>query len=70
MALKIGLVKFSVAKSLCSFDRNPFKITKSKEIIFYFDDLNSENLSNDNNASSQERVSLTKYQNNISFIKY
>jgi hypothetical protein len=48
-------------------DNHPLtgEITKNKEIALDFSDINSENLSSDNNASSQEEASLTKYQNNF-----
>jgi hypothetical protein len=63
---------FTIAKSPCSFDTNPLtsEITKNKEITLDFSDINSENLSSDNNTSSQEKTSLTKYQKNLSLIKY
>ena len=63
-------IKKKFAKSPCSYDTNPLtdEITKNKEITF--DNINSENLSSDNNANSQEKVSLTKYKKNLSLIKY
>jgi acetyl-CoA carboxylase carboxyl transferase subunit beta len=61
---------FSIAKSVCSYDTNSLtgEITKNKDITF--DNINSGNLSSDNHAISQEKVSLAKYQKNQSLIKY
>nr|YP_010985807.1 acetyl-CoA carboxylase [Cyperus amuricus]WOL36725.1 acetyl-CoA carboxylase [Cyperus amuricus] len=63
-------IKKKFAKSPGSYDTNPLtdKITKNKEITF--DNINSENLSSDNNASSQEKVSFNKYKKNRSLLKH